>query len=91
MSIKLRASNKRLTMRRLSVPGRPPGSWRRLGPEAEARSRQIQQTVSGGALGGGMLLAGFGLLPALIGASAGALLGYLFERQVDAKQARHPA
>lgn len=60
-------------------------------PEAELRSRQIQATVFNGALGGGMLLAGFGLIPALIGMTVGATLGYLLEKSVDAKRAKHPA
>jgi hypothetical protein len=46
------------------------------------RGRQIQDTMTGGALGGGMLLAGFGVVPALVGAAVGATLGYLFERRV---------
>lgn len=49
---------------------------------APDRSRQIQETMTGGALGGGMLLAGFGIVPALLGAAVGATLGYLFERRV---------
>jgi len=47
------------------------------------RGRQIQETMTGGALGGGMLLAGFGVLPALLGAAVGATLGYLFERHAS--------
>ena len=58
-----------------------------LSPEDAARERQIQATMSGGALGGGVLLAGFGLVPALVGAAVGGLLGYLFERSVDRKRA----
>ncbi len=58
-----------------------------LSPEDAARERQIQATVSGGALGGGVLLAGFGLIPALAGAALGGLLGYLFERSTDRKRA----
>lgn len=57
-----------------------------LSPEAAARERQIQATVSGGALGGGVLLAGFGLIPAIVGATLGGLLGYLFERSIDRKR-----
>jgi hypothetical protein len=38
--------------------------------------------MTGGALGGGMLLAGFGVVPALLGAAVGATLGYVFERRV---------
>jgi hypothetical protein len=47
------------------------------------RGRQIQETMTSGALGGGMLLAGFGVVPALLGAAVGAMLGYLFERRVS--------
>ena len=57
-----------------------------LSPEDAARERQVQATVSGGALGGGVLLAGFGLAPALVGAALGGLLGYLFERGIDRKR-----
>lgn len=46
------------------------------------RGRQIQRTMTGGALGGGALLAGFGLVPGIIGAVVGAALGYLYERSV---------
>jgi hypothetical protein len=34
-----------------------------------------------------VLLAGFGLIPALVGAALGGLLGYLFERSTDRKRA----
>ena len=42
--------------------------------------------MSSGALGGGILLAGFGFVPALSGALFGGLAGYLFERWVDNKR-----
>jgi hypothetical protein len=55
------------------------------------RGRQIQRTMTGGALGGGALMAGFGLVPAFAGAVIGAALGYLFERSSEAVRAEHPA
>ncbi|MFN8636957.1 MAG: hypothetical protein U0893_24175 [Chloroflexota bacterium] len=55
------------------------------------RSRQMQRTMTGGALGGGALLAGFGVIPALVGAAAGATLGYLFERSVTTTRTNRPA
>jgi len=47
--------------------------------------------MTGGALGGGALLAGFGLVPALAGAALGAALGYLFERRTEATASDHAA
>lgn len=57
-----------------------------LSREGAARERQVQSTISVGALGGGVLLAGFGLIPALGGAAVGGLLAYAFERSVDRKR-----
>lgn len=51
-------------------------------------SRQMQQTISFGALGGGILLAGFGLVPAFVGMLIGAGLGYWYERHAAARQIR---
>ena len=42
--------------------------------------------MTGGALGGGALLAGFGLIPGIVGAVVGAALGYLYERSVADRQ-----
>jgi hypothetical protein len=47
--------------------------------------------MTGGAFGGGALLAGFGLVPALAGAAIGAVLGYLFERNAEATRTHHVA
>ena len=55
------------------------------------RGRQLQRTMTAGALGGGALLAGFGFVPALAGAAIGAALGYLFERRAESVHTRHPA
>lgn len=65
----------------MSKPPRRP-LWS-LTPESEARERRVQATMTSGALGGGALLAGFGLLPGLAGAALGAFLGYLFGRDAD--------
>jgi hypothetical protein len=46
--------------------------------------------MTGGALGDGVLMAGFGLVPALAGAAIGAVLGYLFERSTQAHRADPP-
>lgn len=48
--------------------------------------RRVQQTISLGALGGGILLAGFGLAPALVGMTAGMLLAYWVERRIAASR-----
>jgi hypothetical protein len=64
---------------------------RALAAEAKARGRQVRATISSGALGGGMLLAGFGLIPGLIGMVLGGLLGYVFERSVDAERSNRTA
>jgi len=55
------------------------------------RRDQLRRTVTGAALGGGVLLAGFGLVPALAGTFVGGALGYLFERSVEANGTRRPA
>jgi hypothetical protein len=60
-----------------------------LTPDAAARERRVQGTITAGALGGGALLAGFGLVPALIGAGVGGALAYLFERSVDRNRASY--
>jgi hypothetical protein len=52
---------------------------------ARDRSRQMQQAMVSGALGGGALLVGFGFVPGLLGAAAGALLGYYCERRTRAR------
>lgn len=57
----------------------------------DSRGRQLQQTVSFGALDGGVLLAGFGLAPALVGMMIGAGLGYWYERHAMEKQPGQPA
>jgi hypothetical protein len=70
------------------VAGQDALTWeqRAVRAEAELRSRRMQATMSSGALGGGVLLAGFGLVPGLIGMVIGGLLGYLSERSVDARR-----
>jgi hypothetical protein len=78
-------------MERAGDPRVPTWEERALRAEAKLRKRQIQATISSGALGGGMLLAGFGLIPGLIGMVIGGLLGYLSERSADAERANRPA
>ena len=62
------------------------GSPERVGRSAasgsKSRGHQVRRTIAGGSLGGGALLAGFGIVPAIGGAIVGGLLGYLFERSV---------
>jgi len=58
---------------------------------ARDRSRTMQAMISSGALGGGMLLAGFGVVPALVGAAAGASLAYWLERRAAKKPQQHAA
>lgn len=55
---------------------------------AYRRRQQRQQTIYGGMLGGGMLLAGFGLIPGLAGMVLGGFAGYLFERHADREHAK---
>ena len=57
---------------------------------AERRHR-LRRTITGGALGGGVLLAGFGYVPAFVGAVIGGALGYLFERSVESNFTSQPA
>ena len=54
---------------------------------ADGLRLRMRQTMVGGALGGGVMLAGFGLIPALVGAGAGAALGYLVERRARTERA----
>ena len=55
---------------------------------AYRRRRQMEQSISMGALGFGVMLAGFGPLGAAAGMVLGALLGYYVERRAQASSAR---
>ena len=69
---------------RLGSPGQV---GRAAASGSNSRGHQVRRTIAGGALGGGALLAGFGIVPALSGAIVGGLLGYLFERSVGENDA----
>jgi hypothetical protein len=51
------------------------------------RGRQLEQMIWMGALSGGTLLAGFGVLPAVAGVFLGGLVVYLVERRAPREAA----
>jgi hypothetical protein len=53
--------------------------------DEELRGRRRDATIASLAFTGGVICAGFGLTPALLGAVAGGVLGYLYERHEDTR------
>jgi hypothetical protein len=74
------------------TPSEKPGGEHSSRSESPiAPDRQMQAMIASGALGGGMLLAGFGLVPALLGAATGGGLAYWLEHRAAKKSQQRAA